>query len=188
MKNLLSLVLLAGVIFSGCSKKSDVEIDGQQGVDIKSEKAVSADDKLNQIAEINEVEVKEVVMTEEETKAKIISAAESKLGAVYFDFDKFNIREDMVSTVDANVNVVTSEENKSLKIKVEGNCDEWGTDEYNYALGLKRAKTVKDALIAQSVEADNIILISYGESNPVCEDHTKDCWAKNRRVDFKLLP
>ncbi|MFA6756952.1 MAG: OmpA family protein, partial [Sulfurospirillaceae bacterium] len=76
----------------------------------------------------------------------------------------------------------------NLSIKVEGNCDEWGTDEYNYALGLKRAKSVKDALIAEGVPSDRIMVVSYGESNPVCSESNKDCWAKNRRAEFKLLP
>ena len=73
-------------------------------------------------------------------------------------------------------------------IKLEGNCDEWGSDEYNYALGLRRANAVKAAMTAQGVSADRITMVSYGESNPVCTDKTKECWAHNRRVDFKLLP
>ena len=72
-------------------------------------------------------------------------------------------------------------------IKIEGNCDEWGTDEYNYALGLKRAKSVKEALRANGVHGKKMKLISYGESNPVCTEHNKECWAKNRRVEFKVL-
>jgi len=53
---------------------------------------------------------------------------------------------------------------------------------------LKRADSVKKALEAQGVDSSKVTLVSYGESNPTCTDKTKDCWAKNRRVDFKLLP
>ena len=73
-------------------------------------------------------------------------------------------------------------------VKVEGNCDEWGTDEYNYALGLKRAKVVKDALIADGISESKISVVSFGESNPVCADKTKECWSKNRRAEYKPLP
>ncbi len=74
--------------------------------------------------------------------------------------------------------------NKSV-IKVEGNSDEFGTDEYNYALGLRRAKAVKDTMVAKGVPAKKIKVVSYGESNPVCQDGTKDCYQENRRADYK---
>ena len=70
-------------------------------------------------------------------------------------------------------------------VTVSGNTDEWGSDEYNYALGLKRANSVKDALVANGVNA-NIALVSLGESSPVCTEKTKACWAKNRRVEHDL--
>lgn len=70
-------------------------------------------------------------------------------------------------------------------IKVEGNSDEFGTDEYNYALGLRRAKAVKDTMVAKGVPAKKIKVVSYGESNPVCQDGTKNCYQENRRADYK---
>jgi len=75
---------------------------------------------------------------------------------------------------------------KGKSIKVEGNCDEFGSDEYNFALGLKRANAVKAALVNGGVNADTISMTSLGESNPICLEKTQECWAKNRRVDFKL--
>lgn len=66
-----------------------------------------------------------------------------------------------------------------------GNCDEWGSDEYNFALGLKRANSVKKALIAEGVNEDQLSLVSYGESNPKCEASTEKCFRLNRRVDFE---
>jgi len=70
-------------------------------------------------------------------------------------------------------------------IKVEGNSDEFGTDEYNYALGLRRAKAVKDTMVSKGVSPNKIKVVSYGESNPVCEDGTKNCYQKNRRADYR---
>ncbi|NKQ41813.1 MAG: OmpA family protein [Sulfurovum sp.] len=70
-------------------------------------------------------------------------------------------------------------------IKVEGNSDEFGTDEYNYALGLRRAKAVKDTMVAKGVPAKKIKLVSYGESNPECTDKTQECYQQNRRADYK---
>jgi len=106
---------------------------------------------------------------------------------IHFDFDKFNIRADMQGNVDADA-VVIKGEAASYMVKLEGNCDEWGSDEYNYALGLRRTNSVKSALIDKGVAAERITMVSYGETNPVCTEKTQACWAQNRRVDFKLLP
>ncbi len=112
------------------------------------------------------------------------------LSSVHFGFDKFNLTDKMrtIATTNASKidNVASSYSN--LKIKLEGNCDEWGTDEYNYALGLKRAKSTKDALVADGIDESRIMMVSFGESNPVCTDKTDACWKMNRRVDYKLLP
>jgi peptidoglycan-associated lipoprotein len=112
---------------------------------------------------------------------------ERELSTVYFDYDKFNIRADMQDKV-TNSATVANAGASAFTVKLEGNCDEWGSDEYNFALGLKRASTVKKALMAEGVNETRITMVSYGESNPVCNDKTQDCWSKNRRVDFKLLP
>jgi peptidoglycan-associated lipoprotein len=107
--------------------------------------------------------------------------------AVYFDFDKYNIKDSEVSVVE-NVSNLLKDSQGNWTLRVEGNCDEWGTDEYNYALGLKRAKSVKTALSDLGVDSNKLTIISYGETNPVCTSHKKDCWAKNRRDNFTLLP
>ncbi|EAK9994383.1 peptidoglycan-associated lipoprotein Pal [Campylobacter lari] len=104
---------------------------------------------------------------------------------VYFDFDKFNVRSDMQKVI-ANNAKIFNKEVVNAAIVVEGNCDEWGTDEYNQALGLKRAKAVKESLVAQGVNADRISVKSYGETNPVCTERTKACDAQNRRAEFKI--
>jgi len=117
-----------------------------------------------------------------------IAALESHVKSIYFDFDKFTIKSDMQSNIDSNANFFNGSEATAYSIKVEGNCDEWGTDEYNYALGLKRAKAAKAALIAEGVDSKRVVMVSYGESNPQCTEKVNACWAKNRRADFKLLP
>ncbi len=104
--------------------------------------------------------------------------------SIYFDFGDYGISSGMQSGMARNVSVAGS---ASRKIKIEGNCDEFGTDEYNYALGLKRAKAVKDALISQGIQGSKIIMVSYGESNPVCTVATDSCYGKNRRVDLRLV-
>ncbi len=104
--------------------------------------------------------------------------------SVYFQFNDYDVSSDMEANMNTNVSVAMS---AASKVKIEGNCDEFGTDEYNYALGLKRAKAVKDSLAAQGVESSKIILVSFGESSPVCGDPSESCYERNRRVDIRLV-
>ncbi|MCT7908512.1 OmpA family protein [Arcobacter lacus] len=103
---------------------------------------------------------------------------------VYFGFDKYNLTADNKEKAVSNASKLSAVSSDTT-VKVLGNTDEWGSDEYNYALGLKRANAVKDVLVANGVTA-NISLVSLGESNPVCTEKTKDCWAQNRRVEHEL--
>jgi peptidoglycan-associated lipoprotein len=104
--------------------------------------------------------------------------------SIYFAFDDYGITSDMQGAIAKDAGVALKYGTK--KIKVEGNCDEFGTDEYNYALGLKRAKAVKDALVMQGVPASSMVMVSYGESNPACTVQSDACYAQNRRVDLRL--
>ena len=106
---------------------------------------------------------------------------------VYFDFDKYNIRKDQWPKVEKLAELIKSNPS-NYTIRIEGNCDEWGTEEYNYALGLKRANSVKKALISLGVDPKKLTVISYGELNPVCTAHAKWCWRLNRRDNFTYLP
>ncbi len=109
------------------------------------------------------------------------NGSEGGLVSILFDFDKFDIRSDMQEPMKNNAQIL-----KGQSVKLEGNCDEFGSDEYNYALGLKRANTVKTALVNDGMNPDSITMVSFGESNPVCLEKTRECWQQNRRVDFKL--
>ena len=118
--------------------------------------------------------------------ATLASKIQSEVNTVYFDFDKFNIKASEQSKISNNAALFNQAGAESLTVKIEGNCDEWGTDEYNYALGLKRATAAKDALVKQGGAENRLSVVSYGESNLVCTDKTKACDAQNRRDEFKV--
>lgn len=104
---------------------------------------------------------------------------------VYFDFDKYNIKPEMQAVVNAGANLAKGQ-GGNVQLSVEGHCDEWGTDEYNQALGLRRANSVKRALTKLGLSSGQISVKSFGESKPVCTQRTKECDAKNRRAEIKV--
>ena len=106
---------------------------------------------------------------------------------IHFDFDKYNIKPSEWPKVEKLAKMIKSN-NKNYTIRIEGNCDEWGTEEYNYALGLRRANSVRSALIKLGVDPKKLTVISYGKLNPVCTAHARWCWRKNRRDNFTYLP
>ena len=103
---------------------------------------------------------------------------------IYFNVNQYNITSEKLGEISHNAKLLRS----SGTVKVEGHCDASGSDEYNYALGLRRAKATKDALVSNGMPAKNVSLVSMGESSPECTtSSSSDCYAKNRRVEFKVM-
>ena len=106
-------------------------------------------------------------------------------GPIYFDFDKSTIRPDAAATLDKKVPFLQA--NPGMRIRIEGNADERGSDEYNLALGQRRAASAKRYLVDHGIAADRFDLVSYGEERPVCTEHNEACWQQNRRDDFRIV-
>lgn len=185
----ISSAIVALLVLSGCGDK-DPKVD-DSAIDSSVSQEVVQDPSTQEAVQTETVSSSEAaVMSDgasQETETQAMLRVEKELLTIYFDFDKFNVRSDMQGNLSTDADIAKTKA-KDFSIKLEGNCDEWGSDEYNFALGLKRSNTVKMALVAEGVDASRITMVSFGESNPACSDKTKECWAKNRRVDFKLLP
>ncbi|HWR72507.1 MAG TPA: peptidoglycan-associated lipoprotein Pal [Nitrospirota bacterium] len=110
------------------------------------------------------------------------AAAAAGLQPIYFDFDRSFIRDDAKAVMKENANWLKA--NPKVKVRIEGNCDERGTIEYNQALGQRRASAAKKYLTDLGVSAGRISLISYGKEKPVCSNTTEECWQQNRRDDL----
>jgi len=105
---------------------------------------------------------------------------------IHFDFDKYDIRPGDAKTLDGNAGWLKS--NPNHLVLIEGHCDERGTNEYNLALGERRAKSTMNYLVSQGVQASRITIISYGEERPTCTQKTEECWAQNRRAHLLVKP
>jgi peptidoglycan-associated lipoprotein len=108
--------------------------------------------------------------------------ANPNLNDIHFDFDKYDIRPGDAKILDSDAAWLKS--NPGNLVLIEGHCDERGTNEYNLALGERRAKSTMNYLVAQGVQASRITIISYGKERPLCTDHNEACWAQNRRAHF----
>lgn len=104
------------------------------------------------------------------------------LYTIYFDFDRYNIRDNMKPYIKADAEYIKKQNIKSIVL--QGNTDELGTDEYNFALGQKRALSVRDALVLQGLPKNMFSTVSFGSSKPVCKEKTSQCHTKNRRTDL----
>lgn len=100
----------------------------------------------------------------------------------YFDFEKANIRPDAAQALSTDGNFL--KQHPAIRFTIEGHCDDRGSEEYNLALGDRRAKAARDFLVNGGVSADRISTISYGKTRPLCTDQTEECWQKNRRAHF----
>lgn len=101
---------------------------------------------------------------------------------IYFDFDKYNLREDAKSGLKNNYEVLRAK--SDVRIQIEGHCDERGTVEYNLALGEKRARSAMDYMVSLGIPRDRMSIISYGKERPAAFGSNEDAWAKNRRAEF----
>lgn len=140
------------------------------------------------IEKVEQPVVKEPVLSEEELylqKSLEQINKEKPLANVYFDYDKAMIREDAKPVLETNASWLNKF--KTIKILIEGHCDERGTEEYNLALGEKRAKAAMDYLTTLGVSSDRVKIISYGKSQPADPGHNEAAWQKNRRDQFLVI-
>ncbi len=105
---------------------------------------------------------------------------------IAFDYDKAEIRADQFQLLQSEAAFL--KQNSNLRFTVEGHCDERGSEEYNLALGDRRANAVKLYLIGQGIPESRLNSVSYGEERPVCHDQTEDCYQRNRRAAFTRIP
>ena len=166
-----SLLLLAALVIVGCAKKTPPPPPPPPPAP-----EVVVPDTAGQAA--REAAMREAM--EAKARAEAERLAKSSLQIVYFDYDKYNLRPDARDAANFDAGVLQQYSNWSVLI--EGHCDERGTNEYNLALGEKRANTVKDFFVSYGLSAGRFNTISYGEERPADMGHSEGAWAKNRRA------
>jgi len=142
--------------------------------------------KLEKLKELEMTKKREAEAKMNEEKAwqeRRIAKVEAE--SIYFDFDKSFIRLEYRSVLKEKADFL--KDNPNIYIRIEGNCDERGTNEYNLALGERRANSAAKFLVSIGISPDRIEAISYGEERPLAVGHGGGAWAQNRRDDFTVI-
>jgi peptidoglycan-associated lipoprotein len=192
----LVLILCVGLLLTGCAKKTVVKEEPSMK---KAEEPVAEREKAAKLAaeqesaRIREEEAKKA--QEKDLEKSLVAKKEPGIAGevfesrllkdVHFDFDKYDIRPEDAGILKENAALLMNY--PKVKIQVEGHCDERGTNEYNLALGERRANAVKKYLVSLGISTDRISSISYGEEKPLDPGHNEEAWAKNRRGHFVIL-
>ncbi len=182
------ILVLSLFALYGCPKSAEVSSEPELKVE-KAPQAPAEDTAATEAAakaaeqqRADEAAAARAKAAEEEKSREAAATSAAGLEPIYFDFDKSFIRDDAKAAMKANADYLKA--NPKVKVRIEGNCDERGTIEYNQALGQRRAASAKKYLTDMGVSAKRISLISYGKEKPVCTQSTEDCWQKNRRDEF----
>ncbi|HJV67040.1 MAG TPA: peptidoglycan-associated lipoprotein Pal [Geomonas sp.] len=174
----------------GCAKKEIVKTEEPAPSVQKQAPAPAPETKPTtpeqQAQPLPETPTREAVIQPEAPKETAAPAElQSELQKIYFNFDSSDLSQQSRDTLSKNAELMAK--NPSVKIRIEGNCDERGSDEYNLALGERRAKAARDYLVRLGVAAGRLSVISYGEEKPVDPGHDEAAWSKNRRDEFVIV-
>ena len=121
-------------------------------------------------------------MNEPDANGRKLQAA---LERVYFNFDSFTLSGEARSTLVRDANLL--KKYSAANVRIAGNCDERGSDEYNLALGERRAKSAMQYLSSLGIPSSRLTVVSYGKEKPAVNGHDEAAWAKNRRDDFAVV-
>jgi peptidoglycan-associated lipoprotein len=187
MTRLLMVLCCGALVAGGCAKKEMIK--GEEGQTPSATAPVTPPPVAAPVQPkqplkeepIQQQPITDAAALKEQPVAKSVSEAE--MGTVYFDFDAFTLSPAARETLTKNAQYMLSK-NTGVKFQIEGHCDERGSDEYNLALGEKRATAVMHFLVTLGVPANRLSIISYGKEKPANPGHDEAAWAKNRRAEF----
>jgi peptidoglycan-associated lipoprotein len=177
------LVLILATLFltASCAKKK-VTL-AEPVIEPESEVQEVVPDTSKEDAELAARLLEEKRLLEEAAKPKVVKK-EFKDENIYFAFDSSELSDQARLVLNNNAEFLR--QHSSLTVTVEGHCDERGSEKYNYALGRRRAESVKKFLLDQGISTDRLVTISYGENKPVVAGRDESAWAKNRRAQMVI--
>lgn len=182
-----TLILACGALFAGgCAKREMVKKDEAVAPAATVKSAETSSTKpLPDESGINNQQIKEDPVVDRIQEVKDAAKLEAALERIFFDFDSYLLAPAARDTLAKNAEVMKNK--GGARILIEGHCDERGSDEYNLALGDKRARAAMGYLVTMGVAAGRLSVISYGEEKPADTGHDETAWGKNRRDEFVIM-
>ncbi|MDA8415106.1 MAG: peptidoglycan-associated lipoprotein Pal [Desulfobacteraceae bacterium] len=187
MMLLLAALSMTALVAGGCANKEAVKTEEPAAATVKVEQLKPAQQpgaKSEEPAAPVENRVAEAIKPAEAQTGKAVEEV-SAFEPIYFDFDSSDLRQDARNTLTKNAEMLLKSK-PATRIKIEGNCDERGSAEYNLALGERRAKSAMQYLITLGVQPERLSIISYGKEKPAVMGDDEAAWAKNRRDEFVI--
>ena len=195
----LVVLCFAAVVSGGCAKKDVVKSEEQVPAVQAAPSATAAPESSrsqskqgtpSEATPLVETPTREAAVKQEQPKEMVTGqpaaeALQSALQKIYFNFDSSALSDEARAALSKDAELLAKQ--PTVKLQIQGNCDERGSDEYNLALGERRAKAARDYLVNLGVQQDRLSVISYGEEKPVDPGHDEAAWAKNRRDEFVIM-
>lgn len=184
------VIVIAVSITAGCAKQEVVKKD--EGIAPMPSAMPAESNKQSETASTKTDEAQALPKATEKmspasqtSKSSSSELMQSALEKIYFDFDSSDITASSRDTLSKNASEIMKEQ--QVKIRIEGNCDERGSAEYNLALGERRAKAARQYLVNLGVKPERLSTISYGKEKPAVQGNNEAAWAKNRRDEFVIV-
>ena len=182
----LMLAMLLVLSVSCAKKKVTMEAEPTQEMTAEQMEAQQA---AQEAAAAREAQMAQKGEAEQQREEAAKMAEEARMRAfveenIHFDFDKYDLKPKAMMILDEKATYLR--EHPEVRVLIEGHCDDRGTNEYNLALGDRRANSAKNYLVRSGVAESRITTISYGEEQPLCMEQTESCWWRNRRDQFQI--
>ena len=181
-KSILQLVLLvtlATLLAAGCAKKPAPPV-------VEEEAPMVTKMPEQEVSGIQEQELTEAEIRERDARERAAAEAAAReargLQRIFFDFDQYVLTSQARDILADNAAYLKA--NPEVSVRIEGHCDERGSDEYNLSLGERRAQSAQKYLISLGIDSSRLDVISYGEEKPLDPGNNEEAWAKNRRAEF----
>lgn len=178
----------AALFAGGCAKQEMVKKDEAIPAALTAKPADTSSAKpLPKETGIKEQPIKEAPIKSQAVEAtvKADTQPEADLEKIFFDFDSYTLSPTARDTLEKNAKII--EKRTGVRLRVEGHCDERGSDEYNLALGEKRARIAMQYLVTMGIPAERLAVISYGKEKPADQGSNEAAWVKNRRDEFVII-
>ena len=198
LSGVFAALALASLLFSGCAKDQVKPDEGITQPPAKTAEQPAAKPEIAKQAPVAEPLKEQPVKDDvaaglsrpaqpeaKDADSQSADAAKRALARIYFDFDSYALSQTARDTLYSNAEYLLKK--YKGKVRLEGHCDERGSDEYNLALGENRAKTARNYLITLGVPSEQLSIVSFGKERPLDAGHDDAAWAKNRRVEFDVV-